>query len=76
MGEMPIAVFFAVNHDFDDMVTFLFQAVRAFLNGQSGVIWPINVGGVVIALWTNIIEINVNIVDWKNASKWGWEEKV
>ena len=52
------------------------QAVRAFLSVQLDEIWHTSVEGVVIALLTNIIEINVNTVDWKNASRWAWDVRV
>ena len=56
--------------------SFFLQVVRAFLSGQLEKIWNTSVKQVVIALLTNIFEIreiNVNTVDWKNASSWEWD---
>ena len=66
-----------IDHGFFIFHFFFFpQAVRAFLSGQWDEIWHTSVEGVVIALLTNIIEINVNTVDWKNASRWAWDVRV
>ena len=66
-----------IDHGFFIFHFFFFpQAVRAFLSGQLDEIWHTSVEGVVIALLTNIIEINVNTVDWKNASRWAWDVRV
>ena len=66
-----------IDHGFFIFHFFFFpQAVRAFLSVQLDEIWHTSVEGVVIALLTNIIEINVNTVDWKNASRWAWDVRV